>query len=179
MRSTARSRPTNAGSRRWQSRRDISTRRRVRNFTHIWTRRTSISRRLPGEFYHKPCFGELEPVLDSLHWLTSETSVWFDAATLPIPEEEITRLSDWFLSNLGPNMPMHSTPFHPDFKMLDVPGTPPETVVRARKQALSAGLKHVDDGDIHDLEMTRVLRVVWSGAHQARLVLYEFGRYNL
>ena len=79
-----------------------------------------------GEFYHKLCFGELEPVLDTLRWLTSETSVWCEVTTLLIPghndsEEEIARLSDWFLKNLGPDVPLHFTAFHPDFKMLDVP----------------------------------------------------------
>jgi pyruvate formate lyase activating enzyme len=85
-----------------------------------------------GEFYHKLCFGELQPVLDTLRWLKSETSVWFEVTTLLLPghndsEEEIARLSDWFLKNLGPDVPLHFTAFHPDFKMLDVPATPPET----------------------------------------------------
>ena len=84
-----------------------------------------------GEFYHKLCFGELEPVLDTLRWLTSETGVWFEVTTLLIPghndsEEEIARLSDWFLKNLGPDVPLHFTAFHPDFKMLDVPPTRPK-----------------------------------------------------
>jgi len=101
-----------------------------------------------GEFYHKLCFGELEPVLDTLHWLKAETSVWFEVTTLLIPghndsEDEIARLSDWFLTNLGPDVPLHFTAFHPDFKMLDVPATSPETLVRARKRALAAGLHHV------------------------------------
>ena len=84
-----------------------------------------------GEFYHKLCFGELEPVLDTLRWLKSETSVWFEVTTLLIPghndsEEEIARLSDWFLKNLGPDVPLHFTAFHPDFKMLDVPQPRPK-----------------------------------------------------
>src|ERR1700686_2379478 len=85
-----------------------------------------------GEFYHKLCFGELEPVLDTLRWLKSETSVWFEVTTLLIPghndsEEEIARLGDWFLKNLGPDVPLHFTAFHPDFKMLDISATPPAT----------------------------------------------------
>ena len=56
------------------------------------------------------------------------------------------------MKNLGPNVPLHLTAFHPDFKMLVVPATPPETLVRARKQALAAGLRHVYVGNIHDQE---------------------------
>jgi hypothetical protein len=56
------------------------------------------------------------------------------------------------LKTLGPDVPLHFTAFHPDFKMLDVPATPPETPVRARQQALSAGFRHVYVGNIHDQE---------------------------
>jgi pyruvate formate lyase activating enzyme len=46
-------------------------------------------------------------------------------------DEEIARLSDWFLNNLGPDVPLRFTAFHPDFKMLDLPAIPPETLARA------------------------------------------------
>jgi pyruvate formate lyase activating enzyme len=136
-----------------------------------------------GEFYHKLCFGELQPVLDTLRWLKSETSVWFEVTTLLIPghndsEEEIARLSDWFLKNLGPDVPLHFTAFHPDFKMLDVSATPPETLIRARKQALAAGLRHVYVGNIHDLENDST----YCGSCGQVLIerdWYELGRYNL
>jgi pyruvate formate lyase activating enzyme len=110
-----------------------------------------------GKFYHKLCFGELEPVLDTLRWLKEETAVWFEITTLLIPghndsEEEVGRLSDWIADNLGPDVPLHFTAFHPDFKMLDTPWTPPETLVRARNQALVAGLHYVYVGNIHDVQ---------------------------
>ncbi len=110
-----------------------------------------------GEFYHKLCFGDLDPVLDTLRWLHTETGVWSEVTTLLISghndsEEEIARLSDWFVNNLGPDVPLHFSAFHPDFKMLDVPPTPPETLVRARKRALAAGLHHVYVGNVYDVE---------------------------
>ena len=110
-----------------------------------------------GKFYHKLCFGELEPVLDTLRWLKEETAVWFEITTLLIPghndsEEEVGRLSDWIADNLGPDVALHFTAFHPDFKMLDTPWTPPETLVRARNQALVAGLHYVYVGNIHDVQ---------------------------
>ncbi len=107
------------------------------------------------EFYHKLCFAHLQPVLDTLVWLVHETDVWVEVTTLLIPghndsEEEIARLCDWFVKNLGPDVPLHFTAFHPDFKMLDTPPTPPATLSRARKQALEAGIHHVYTGNVWD-----------------------------
>jgi pyruvate formate lyase activating enzyme len=64
--------------------------------------------------------------------------------------EEIDRECDWFARTLGPEVPLHFTAFHPDFKMTDVPHTPPETLARARRQALAHGLRHVYTGNVHD-----------------------------
>ena len=75
--------------------------------------------------------------------------------TLLIPghndsEKELALLCEWFVENLGTEVPLHFTAFHADFKMLDVPSTPPSTLARARKQALAAGLRHVYTGNVHD-----------------------------
>lgn len=107
------------------------------------------------QFYHKLCFANLEPVLDTLRWLKQETAVWIEVTTLLIPghndsETEISRLCDWFAAHLGPETPLHFTAFHPDFKLQDVPRTPPETLSRARRQALTAGLRHVYTGNVYD-----------------------------
>ncbi len=108
-------------------------------------------------FYQKLCFAALDPVLDTLRWLKHETKVWFEVTTLLIPghndsEDEIARLCEWFRENLGPDVPLHFTAFHPDFKMMDVPRTPPATLRRARAQARKAGLHHVYTGNVHDAE---------------------------
>jgi pyruvate formate lyase activating enzyme len=107
------------------------------------------------EFYHKLCFARLDPVLETLRFLRNETDVWFEVTTLLIPgkndsPEEIDRLSEWFVENLGPDVPLHFTAFHPDFKMTDLPRTPGETCRRARDQAKRRGLHHVYSGNIHD-----------------------------
>ena len=107
------------------------------------------------QFYHKICFGELAPVLDTLCWLKHETNVWLEVTTLLIPghndsDEEVGRLCDWFVKNLGPDVPLHFSAFHPDFKMLDVPPTPRATLARARQQALSTGIHHVFTGNVDD-----------------------------
>ncbi len=107
------------------------------------------------QFYHRLCFADLGPVLDTLAWLKQETEVWMEVTTLLISgqndsEEEIDRLCDWFLAHLGPDVPLHLTAFHPDFKMTDLPATPPATLIRARQQARAAGLHHVYTGNVQD-----------------------------
>jgi pyruvate formate lyase activating enzyme len=109
------------------------------------------------QFYHNLCFAALGPVLDTLIWLKQETDVWIEVTTLLIPgqndsEEEIDRLCAWFLTHLGPDVPLHLTAFHPDFKMTDLPATPPATLIRARHQAKAAGLHHVYTGNVHDVD---------------------------
>jgi pyruvate formate lyase activating enzyme len=109
------------------------------------------------EFYRKVCGGHLEPVKETLVYLKHETEVWFEVTTLLIPglndsEREIAALSDWFLEALGPDVPLHFTAFHPDWKLLDRPPTPPATLRRARAQAKARGLRHVYTGNVHDLE---------------------------
>jgi pyruvate formate lyase activating enzyme len=108
-------------------------------------------------FYHRLCFAQLQPVLDTLKYLRHETNVWFEVTTLLIPGEndsdvELHRASDWFAENLGPDVPWHFTAFHPDFKMLDKPHTPPATLTRAREIARSKGLHYVYTGNVHDRE---------------------------
>ncbi len=107
------------------------------------------------DFYQKLTFSELGPVLDTLRYLHHETDVWLEITTLVIPghndsEQEIAELAAWVATELGPDVPLHFSAFHPDFKMLDVPPTPPETLTRARSQALAAGLHHVYTGNVHD-----------------------------
>jgi pyruvate formate lyase activating enzyme len=107
------------------------------------------------QFYEKLCFAKLGPVLDTLTWIKRETKVWLEVTTLLIPghndtEGEIDQLVSWFVEHLGPETPLHFTAFHPDYKLTDTPGTPPETLTRARAQALAVGLKHVYTGNVHD-----------------------------
>mgnify|MGYP003530617226 FL=1 len=135
------------------------------------------------DFYQRLCSAELAPVLDTLKWLKHETALWLEVTTLLIPGhndsiEEVDRLCDWFVRELGPDVPLHFSAFHPDFKLLDVPVTPPGTCQRAREQALAHGIRYVYSGNIHD---------VTGGSTscptcQAVLIerdWYELGRYAL
>jgi pyruvate formate lyase activating enzyme len=107
------------------------------------------------QFYQKLCFAHLEPVLDTLKWIHDETDVWLEVTTLLIPgqndsDDEIARLADWFAENLGTETPLHFSAFHPDFKMRDIPPTPPETLSRAREISKKHGIHHVYTGNVHD-----------------------------
>ena len=107
------------------------------------------------EFYHRVCAGELQPVLDTLEYVATRTSVWLEITTLLIPgyndsAEEIAEMSQWIVSNLGPDVPHHFSAFHPDFRMRDVPSTPPDTLRRARDIARENGERYVYTGNVHD-----------------------------
>lgn len=108
------------------------------------------------EFYVKLTGGHLQPVLDTLVYLKRETDVWLEITTLLIPghndsDAEITASSEWILRELGPDVPLHFSAFHPDWKMLDVPETPPATLTRAREIAMKTGLRYVYTGNVHDV----------------------------
>jgi len=134
-------------------------------------------------FYHKLCFAHLEPVLDTLRWLHHETDVWIEVTTLLIPgqndsDDEIHKLTDWFAENLGPEVPLHFTAFHPDFKMTDLEHTPASTLRRARETALSAGLKHVYTGNVHDVQGQSTY-CAGCGALLIERDWYALGRWGL
>jgi pyruvate formate lyase activating enzyme len=106
-------------------------------------------------FYREVCGGHLEAVLETLVYLRRETDVWFEITTLLIPgendsEAELSELSQWVAAELGPEVPVHFTAFHPDWKMLDTPSTPAATLTRARQIALDQGLHYVYTGNVHD-----------------------------
>jgi pyruvate formate lyase activating enzyme len=107
------------------------------------------------DFYWKVCGGRLQPVLDTLVYLVKETQVWTEITTLLIPgrndsDEELRAQCRWIRENLGPDVPLHFTAFHPDWKMRDVGATPPQTLTRARQIAQLAGLNYVYTGNVHD-----------------------------
>ena len=89
------------------------------------------------DFYHKLCGAHLQPVLETLVYLKHETKVWFEITTLLIPgqndsERELEALTQWVVENLGPDVPLHFTAFHPDWKMLRHPADAAATLTRAR-----------------------------------------------
>jgi len=109
------------------------------------------------DFYKNICGGNLANVLDTLVYLKHETNVWFETTTLLIPGEndsplEIEAMCRWVVKKLGPDVPMHFSIFHPDWKMLDKASTPHATVTKARKIAMECGVKYAYVGNVHDFK---------------------------
>ena len=134
-------------------------------------------------FYRRICGADLGNVLETLEYLKHETRVWFEITTLLIPGEndsdaEIDAMTQWIVTKLGPDVPLHFTAFHPDWKMMDKPRTPASTLTRARSIAMKNGLHYVYTGNVHDSEgsstycsscHTRVIERDW----------YELGEWKL
>lgn len=107
------------------------------------------------DFYHRLCAGSLRPVLETLIYLKKETSVWFEITNLLIPgendsTEEIEKLTRWVVENLGTDVPVHFTAYHPAYKILDRPSTPPATLTRSREIALKNGIHYCYTGNVVD-----------------------------
>jgi AmmeMemoRadiSam system radical SAM enzyme/AmmeMemoRadiSam system protein B/AmmeMemoRadiSam system protein A len=105
------------------------------------------------DFYRHQTLSHLEPVKQTLQWLVHESSVWTEITNLIIPrandsEDELRAMCDWILEALGPNVPVHFTAFHPDFRMTDRPRTPAETLLAAHDIATRSGLNYVYVGNI-------------------------------
>jgi len=134
-------------------------------------------------FYRDVCGAALAPVLDTLVYLKHETRVWLEVTTLIIPgendsSEELDAMTRWIAANLGPDVPLHFSAFHPDWKMTDRPPTPPATLARARELALGNGLNYVYTGNVHD----RAGGSTWCPGCGALLIerdWYELGRWGL
>ena len=106
-------------------------------------------------FYRELCSAELGAVLDTLRYLRHETSVWLEITTLLIPGEndgaaELEAQCRWIAEELGPEVPLHFSAFHPDYKLTDRPPTPHATLIRAYDIARAAGLHHVYLGNVDD-----------------------------
>jgi pyruvate formate lyase activating enzyme len=106
-------------------------------------------------FYKKICGGHLAPVLETLKYLKHETGVWVETTTLLIPgendsEAELEEMTQWVVAELGPDVPMHFSAFHPDWKMQDKPSTPPATLARAHAIAKKNGVRYAYVGNVHD-----------------------------
>ena len=109
------------------------------------------------EFYVKLTGAHLAPILSTLKFLKHETEVWFEITTLLIPgkndsDAELEAMCAWIARELGPDVPLHFSAFHPDWKMTDVPATPAATLARARRIGQNRGLHYVYTGNVHDAE---------------------------
>lgn len=134
-------------------------------------------------FYHKLAAGHLQPVLDTLCYLRQETDVWLELTTLIIPgendsESELNEMTEWVVEHLGPDVPMHFSAFHPDWKMREKPPTPLATLIRAREIAIANGVHYAYTGNVHDPSGDST----WCHGCGKRLIYrdwYRLGEWNL
>ncbi len=135
------------------------------------------------KFYKNVTLGALKPVLDTLIYLKDHTKVWFEITNLVIPgendtDEEFQNMCQWIQKNLGGDVPLHFTAFHPDYRMLDHPPTPVSTLTRARQIAQAQGLRYVYTGNVHDPKGSSTYC-----HHCGKLLIerdwYELGQYHL
>ena len=135
------------------------------------------------EFYADVCAGHLQPVLETLAYVKHETGVWLEVTTLLIPglndgNDELDAMTRWIVETLGPDVPLHFTAFHPDWRMLDRPPTPPATLTRARSIALANDVRYAYTGNVVDVAG----QSTWCHACGARLIerdWYRLGEYRL
>jgi pyruvate formate lyase activating enzyme len=135
------------------------------------------------QFYRKVCGGHLKPVLETLEYLAAGTDTWLELTTLLIPrlndsDAEIDAMTRWVVAHLGPDVPMHFTAFHPDWKMRDVPPTSPGTLTRARRIALANGVRYAYTGNVVDPEGSSTWCRV-CGARVIERVGYAIGEWRL
>jgi pyruvate formate lyase activating enzyme len=135
------------------------------------------------EFYWKVTGSHLQPILETIEYIHHETDVWMELTTLLIPgyndsEKEIEEMTQWVVEKLGPDVPMHFTAFHPEYKLMDAPPTPLATLQRSRDIALKNGVRYAYTGNVHDKAGdstychscgTRLIERDW----------YELGEWNL
>lgn len=134
-------------------------------------------------FYLKQTGSHLQPVLETLQYLKHETEVWLELTTLLIPGlndsiEELEKMCRWIHDALGTGVPLHFTAFHPDYKLDDIPSTPLETLIQARKIALDCGLQYVYTGNVHHREGDTTLCHTCGNIAIER-DWYEIKRYEL
>ena len=114
------------------------------------------------DFYRHVAAGRLDSVLETIEYVHHETDVWLELTTLLIPglndaDDELDRMTTWIADRLGPDVPLHFTAFHPDYKLMDRPPTPPATLSRARAIAVANGLHYVYTGNVYDPDGQRTL----------------------
>ena len=134
-------------------------------------------------FYRKLTGSQLAPVLETLQYIKHQTDVWLETTTLLIPGEndsveELEAMTQWVVEHLGPDVPMHFSAFHPDWKMLDTPATPLETLLTARQIALKNGVRYAYVGNVHNKDGDST----WCHSCGALLIgrdWYQLSEWNL
>lgn len=108
-------------------------------------------------FYRSVTGTHLQDVLDTIEYAVTETPVWVELTTLLIPghnddDAQLHAECAWIRDHCGVDVPLHFSAFHPAYRMMEVPATPLDTLVRARRIAMEEGLQYVYTGNVHHRE---------------------------
>ncbi len=160
----------------------ISPEPRVEFFSHMDAANVDL-KAFTDAFYRELCGASLGDILDTLLYVRHHTDTWLELTTLLIPgrndsDGEIERMCRWVVDELGPEVPMHFSAFHPDFRMREVPPTPPATLSRARHIAIQNGVRYAYTGNVHDADGGST----WCHSCGEMLIgrdWYELGAWNL
>lgn len=130
------------------------------------------------EFYYELCGAHLDDVLETIAYVYHDTDTWLELTTLLIPgkndsDAELRELCQWVVRELGHDVPLHFTAFHPDWKMRDIPRTPAASLERAREIAMDAGVQYAFTGNVQDPRGNS------SWCHQCGALLIERSGYRL
>jgi pyruvate formate lyase activating enzyme len=103
-------------------------------------------------YYRNVVTGQLKPVLDTLVTLR-KMGKWTEIVYLVLPgmndgDAEFRGLAQWIKSNLGADVPLHFTQFHPEYLLKNLPITPVPTLERAKAIADAEGLHYVYIGNV-------------------------------
>jgi pyruvate formate lyase activating enzyme len=135
------------------------------------------------DFYRHFTLSHLQPVLDTLRWIKHESSTWLEITNLVIPGanddvSDIRRMSEWIHENLGAEVPLHFTAFHPDYRMLDTPPTSSATLADCRQIAIESGLRYVYIGNVIDRQRESTF-CPNCGQLIIERKIYDLGAYQL
>ena len=134
-------------------------------------------------FYKKNCLASLAPILDTIKYVKNETNCWLELTTLLIEgendsQEELELECEWIVQNLGIDVPLHFSAFHPDYKFMDRPQTKLSTLLNAYEIAKKAGIKYVYTGNVPDAKTSTTYCHACSKPVITRKN-YSTGEYNL
>ena len=106
------------------------------------------------DFYRNVCKAELQPVLRSIKQI-AKSRVHLEIVNLVVPtlndsDKMLKGLIDWILGEIGPDVPLHFSRFHPDYQLLNLPPTPVATLERAYNMAMSSGIHYAYVGNVPD-----------------------------
>jgi pyruvate formate lyase activating enzyme len=105
------------------------------------------------DYYKQLCSARLQPVLDTITYIARETKIWMEVTTLLLPgqndsAEELKKLTDFLVTDAGPDVPWHISRFYPQYKYTESPPTPLESLRRAEEIGRAAGLHYVYLGNV-------------------------------